>query len=164
VNVPLPPFTGDELWLRAFNEIVPPLVESWKPSVLVTQLGCDTHYTDPLANLQLTTAVYRQTAVLLHDLAHRAAGGHWVATGGGGYQWFRVVPRAWTLYFAQMAERDLPDELPESWIEEAEREAGMEVPSTLSEPSVPDRGDPQGVERVIDEVKGRIFPFHNLVG
>ena len=164
VNVPLPPFTGDELWLRAFKEVVPPLVESWKPNVLVTQLGCDTHHTDPLANLQLTTGAYRETATLLHDLAHRAAGGRWIATGGGGYQWFRVVPRAWTLYFAQMAERELPDVLPASWIEEAEREAGVAVPSTLSEASVPDRGDPQAVARVIDEVKGRIFSFHNLVG
>ena len=109
VNVPLPPFTGDDLWLQAFTEVVPPLVETWKPDVLVTQLGCDTHHTDPLANLELTTAAYRRTAVALHDLAHRAAGGKWVATGGGGYQWARVVPRAWTIYFAEMAGISVPD-------------------------------------------------------
>jgi len=164
VNVPLPPFTGDDLWLQAFTEVVPPLVETWKPDVLVTQLGCDTHHTDPLANLELTTAAYRRTAVALHDLAHRAAGGKWVATGGGGYQWARVVPRAWTIYFAEMAGISVPDELPETWIEEAERQARSEVPSTLSEPPAPRSGDAEGVARVIDDVKGRIFPFHNLVG
>ncbi len=164
VNVPLPPFTGDDQWLRAFREIVPPLVEAWKPEVLVTQLGCDTHHTDPLANLQLTTGSYRQAAAALHDLAHRAAGGRWVATGGGGYQWFRVVPRAWTTYFAEMAGATLPDELPDAWIEEAERLARTEAPTRMSEPPVPDRGDPEAVARVIDDVKGRIFPFHNLVG
>ena len=40
---------------------------------------------------------------MLHELAHEAAAGRWVATGGGGYQWATVVPRAWTLYFAEMA-------------------------------------------------------------
>ncbi len=100
VNVPLPPFAGDDLWLTAFREVVPPLVEAWRPGVLVTQLGCDTHHRDPLANLMLTTAAYRETAGILHDLAHRAAGGRWLATGAGGYQWAAVVPRAWTIYFA----------------------------------------------------------------
>ena len=76
--------------------------------MLVTQLGCDTHHSDPLAHLQLTTNAYRETAKRLHGLAHEAAGGRWVATGGGGYQWARVVPRAWTIYFAEMAERGDP--------------------------------------------------------
>jgi acetoin utilization protein AcuC len=164
VNVPLPPFTGDELWLRAFGEVVPPLLEAWKPEVLVTQLGCDTHHTDPLANLMLTTGAYRRTAAALHDLAHRTADGRWIATGGGGYQWARVVPRAWTLYFAQMAAVAIPDELPESWIEEAERESGGEVPRRLSEPAIEESGDAAAVARVIDDVKGRIFPFHGLAG
>src|SRR5918996_261214 len=107
VNVPLPPGTGDEAGLRAFREVVPPRVREWRPDVLVTQLGCDTHHSDPLAHLGLSTAAYREAAAMLHGLAHEAAGGRWLATGGGGYQWARVVPRAWTLYFAEMAERPL---------------------------------------------------------
>jgi acetoin utilization protein AcuC len=162
VNVPLPPYTGDEGWLSAFHEVVPPLVRSWKPDVLVTQLGCDTHHTDPLAMMGLTTAAYRETARALHGLAHEAAGGRWVATGGGGYQWAKVVPRAWTIYFAEMAGADVPDELPESWIEEAEREAGSPVPATLSEPPVQGRFDAAGAERVVAEVKRTLFPFHGL--
>ncbi|HJP65654.1 MAG TPA: acetoin utilization protein AcuC [Actinomycetota bacterium] len=164
VNLPLPPFTGDDLWLRAFDEVVPPLVQAWRPDVLVTQLGCDTHHTDPLANLMLTTNTYRATAGRLHDLAHRVAGGRWLATGGGGYQWARVVPRAWTIYFAEMCEASVPDEVPESWIEQAEHEARGAVPHRLSEELVPDMGDEEAVARVIDDVKGRIFPFHGLVG
>lgn len=162
VNVPLPPYTGDEGWLRAFEEIVPPLVEAWKPSVLVTQLGCDTHHTDPLAMLDLTIAAYAKAARLLHDLAHRAAGGRWVATGGGGYQWANVVPRAWTTYFAEMAGRVVPDELPEAWIEVAEREAGHGVPTTLSEPPVASRGNDRLVAEIVEDVKRTIFPFHGL--
>jgi acetoin utilization protein AcuC len=164
VNIPLPPYTGDELWLRAFEEIVPPLVTAWQPEVLVTQLGCDTHHTDPLASLLLTTAAYRRTASILHDLAHRVTRGRWIATGGGGYQWARVVPRAWTIYFAEMAGVQVPDHLPESWIEKAESEQRGEVPATLSEPAIPEEGDSRAVERVIDDVKGRIFPFYGLAG
>jgi acetoin utilization protein AcuC len=161
VNVPLPPYTGDEGWLRAFGEVVPPLVAAWDPDVLVTQLGCDTHHTDPLANLQLTTRAYREYASALHALAHEEAGGRWVGTGGGGYQWARVVPRAWTIDFAEMAGAadDLPDELPEGWIEEAERRLGGPVPSTLSEepPRISGRAD-GGVAPVVEEVRRWIFP------
>ena len=125
-------------------------------------MGCDTHFTDPLAQLGLTTAAYRHAAALLHELAHDAAGGRWVATGGGGYQWARVVPRAWTIYFAEMAERDLPDELPESWIEAAEREAGYDVPDRLSEPALPGSGTDPAVDRVIEACRAAIFPRHGL--
>jgi acetoin utilization protein AcuC len=162
VNVPLPPYTGNEEWLWAFQAVVPPLVRAWKPGVLVTQLGCDTHYTDPLAQFGLTTRAYRETASTLHELAHDAAGGRWVATGGGGYQWARVVPRAWTIYFAEMAAVEVPDHLPEAWIERVEHEAGYEVPSTLSDPEPAARKNPGAVASVVQDVKRAIFPFHDL--
>ncbi len=162
VNVPLPPYTADEEWFLAFESIVPPLVRRWEPDVLVTQLGCDTHYTDPLAQLGLTTATYRRTAEALHTLAHEAAHGRWVATGGGGYQWARVVPRAWTIYFAEMSMVKIPDELPRSWIEAAEREAGFEVPNTLSEPAVPGGASADSVRSVIEQVERTVFPLHGL--
>ena len=168
VNVPLPPYTDDEAWLHAFREVVPPLVEAWGPHVLVTQLGCDTHASDPLANLMLTTTTYRETATELHDLAHRAAGGRWLATGGGGYQWARVVPRAWTTYFAQMSEFELDDELPEAWLERAREATGEELPSNLWDPRSDPRFAPEHdaeaeeARRAVAEVKERVFPFHGL--
>jgi acetoin utilization protein AcuC len=114
--------------------------------------------------LALTTGTYRETARRLHDLAHRTAGGRWVATGGGGYQWARVVPRAWTIYFGEMAGAELPDALPEAWIEEAERELRSEVPSTLSEPSVSGRAPRKTVMAVVADVKRSIFPHHGISG
>ncbi len=100
--------------------------------MLVTQLGCDTHRTDPLAHLQLTTAANREAAKVLHGLAHDAAGGRWVATGGGGYQWASVVPRAWTIYFAEMAGLErLPDQLPAQWLSQAEEQAGARLPHEI---------------------------------
>lgn len=155
VNVPLPAGTGSEEWLEAFDAIVPPLVSSWRPDVLVTQLGCDTHFSDPLAELALATPTYGETARRLHTLAHEAAGGRWVATGGGGYQWARVVPRAWTLYFAEMADalEDLPDELPQGFIEGAERRAEGPVPTTFSEPDLGAGPSDDAARAVADQVR-----------
>jgi acetoin utilization protein AcuC len=162
VNLPLPPFTGDDLWLGAFADVVPPLVEAWAPDVLVTQLGCDTHHHDPLAEMHLTTAAYRRTASILHDLAHRAAGGRWVATGGGGYQWARVVPRAWTIYFAEMAGVTVPDDIPPSWLDEARSLAGYELPPRLSEPPArPSPIEPAEISRIVEGVKAAVWPHHS---
>jgi acetoin utilization protein AcuC len=156
VNVPLPPHTGDDGWLEAFREVVPPVVRAFAPDVLVTQLGCDTHHTDPLAHLRLTTRAYREVAGTLHELAHAAAGGRWVATGGGGYQWGRVVPRAWTIAFAEMAGAELADELPEEWIERAEFALRAEAPVTLSEPALgPGPGD-DGAREVTAAVRATV--------
>jgi acetoin utilization protein AcuC len=153
VNVPLPPGTGDEGWLRAFREVIPSRVRDWRPDVLVTQLGCDTHHTDPLAHLALSTSAYRAAAATLHGLAHDAAGGRWLATGGGGYQWARVVPRAWTLYFAEMAERPVEDDLPHDWLELASREAGIAVPDTMSEEPPATSDDLAAIAGVIEEAR-----------
>jgi len=163
VNLPLPAFTGEGLWLEAFRQVAVPLVDAWAPRILVTQLGCDTHHRDPLANLALTTNAYAETARMLHDLAHRSAGGRWLAVGGGGYQWASVVPRAWTIYFAEMAGVTVPDEVPPEWLERARRQAGEPVPSRLSEaPLQGAEGDRSAVERMVDEVRELVFPLHGL--
>jgi acetoin utilization protein AcuC len=162
VNVPLWPGVSDVGWLAAFREIVPPIVRAFAPKVIVTQLGCDTHRTDPLAQLLLSTNAYRETAAELHALAHEVTDGRWLATGGGGYQWATVVPRAWTSYFAEMAGASLPDAIPDAWIERVRTEAGAEVPATFSEPPMDlDRLDPS-TESTIERVRRACFPFFGL--
>jgi acetoin utilization protein AcuC len=103
-NLPLLPYAWDEPLLAAFEAVVPPLLRDFRPTVLVTQDGCDTHFLDPLAHLQGSTAVWPHFGRRFHELAHELCGGRWVATGGGGYAIREVVPRAWTLLFAEMVE------------------------------------------------------------
>lgn len=161
VNIPLPPGTGGKEWLNAFAAVVPPLLKEWKADVLVTQLGCDTHATDPLAHLLLNTPTYARVTRMLHMLAHQEANGRWLATGGGGYQWSNVVPRAWTIAFAQMVGADLPDEIPETFLAEAERVAGTRPPATLSEPEEASaEGVPALVSATVTAVRERVFPMH----
>jgi acetoin utilization protein AcuC len=104
-NLPLTPYTWDEPWLAAFDAVVPPLLRRFRPTVLVTQDGCDSHVLDPLAHLRTSTAIWPHVGRRFHRLAHELCGGRWVALGGGGYAIREVVPRAWTLLFAEMLER-----------------------------------------------------------
>jgi acetoin utilization protein AcuC len=104
-NLPFVPYTWDEPWLKAFDAVVPALLRRFKPTVLVTQDGCDTHYLDPLAHLAATTRIWPHVGRVFHELAHELCEGRWLALGGGGYAIREVVPRAWTLLFAEMVER-----------------------------------------------------------
>jgi acetoin utilization protein AcuC len=111
VNLPLAPYTDDEVYVWAFEQIVPPLLRWFDADVVVSQLGVDTHYLDPLGHLNLTTHGYAQVVRMIRELAP-----HWVALGGGGYE-LGVMPRAWTLAYAIMAGREFPGELPASYAE-----------------------------------------------
>ena len=113
-NIPLMPLTGEDDYLWAAEVVLDELEQAFRPDVLVTQLGADTHHGDPLANLGLTMRAYPLLARLLHDLAHRSPQGRWVATGGGGYQATTVVPMVWTVHFAEMC--GAPDRVPEEWL------------------------------------------------
>ena len=94
-NVALPPGTGDAAWLRAIESVVPPLLHSFKPDIIVSQHGCDSHAQDPLAHLAISIDAQRRAHETLHSLSHEVCGGKWVALGGGGYEIVDVVPRSW---------------------------------------------------------------------
>lgn len=168
VNVALPPLTDDEAYRAAFERVVPALVESFEPTVLVTQLGCDTHATDPLAHLALVTGTYRWLAKAFHGLAHRVAGGRWLALGGGGYQIYTVVPRAWTIYLAELAGAEIGDRLPESWRELAREHGATELPERLSDPPwVPVSAGSLEQARAearaaAERTAARVFAYHGL--
>jgi acetoin utilization protein AcuC len=111
-NLPFVPYAWDEPWLTAFEQVVPALLRRFKPTVLVTQDGCDSHHLDPLAHLANTTRIWPRIGQVFHELAHELCEGRWLALGGGGYAIYEVVPRAWTLLFAEMVERpDLASEV-----------------------------------------------------
>ena len=116
VNIPLEPFSGDESWLAAVESAVPALADAFGPTFLVSQHGCDSHALDPLAHLRLTTAAYARAVRMLDGIAHRAGvDGRWFATGGGGYDVYRVVPRSWTIVWLAQAHREIPDAVDGDW-------------------------------------------------
>jgi acetoin utilization protein AcuC len=100
--------------------VVPELIADFRPQVLVTQHGADTHFEDPLAHLAVSLDAQRAVQVACHDLAHAYADGRWVALGGGGYAVVEVVPRSWTHLVAVAAGRPVEPGtvIPESWRQE----------------------------------------------
>jgi acetoin utilization protein AcuC len=155
VNLPFPHDTNDEVYVWAFEEVVPELIHAFQPDVVMTQLGVDAFYDDPLTNLHLSIRGYERVLKKIKDLAPK-----WVALGGGGYNVSNVA-RAWTLAWAVMNGIELEEDLPESFFEEAEKKGieGRELRGRLRTP-LPGQNEENGVEmeRVVHYIKETVFP------
>ncbi len=112
VNIPIPAGTRDAGWLRAFHAVIPSVLREFRPDVLLTQHGADSHAEDPLADLLLSVDGQRAAAIALRSLAEQFSGGRWLAMGGGGYSLVRVVPRSWTHLLATVLDRDVDPATP----------------------------------------------------
>ena len=155
VNIPFLPYTGDEVYLEAFEEIVPPLITGFKPDVVVAQLGVDAHFMDPLAHLNLSSEAYTNMVTRLLELSPKL-----VALGGGGYS-MDAVPRVWALEYGVLLGVEFPNDIPESYqkkygIRKLRDEGPPEVSSEVSTQA--GRFAMEGV----DTVKRRVFQFHGL--
>jgi acetoin utilization protein AcuC len=171
VNVALPAGTTDAGWLRAFDAIVPPLLRAFDPQILVSQHGCDSHFLDPLAHLELSVDAQRQAHSWLHDLAHEVAGGRWLLTGGGGYALVQVVPRSWTHLLAIAAGSPVSPQTatPVRWRALARELTGETAPDAMTDGaplawklfrSGNETGD--RVDRSIMRTRSAVFPAHGL--
>jgi len=118
LNVPLLPSTDDDSWLETIDLLMPEVIDRFRPDIIVSQHGCDGHYWDALADLAATTRFYAEVPRRVHAWAEQYCQGRWLATGGGGYQTLKVVPRAWTLLWAEMAHQPIPADarVPETWL------------------------------------------------
>ncbi|MGB6183116.1 MAG: acetoin utilization protein AcuC [Rhodococcus sp. (in: high G+C Gram-positive bacteria)] len=136
VNVPVLPGTADRLWLRAFHAVVPGAVTAFKPQIIVSQCGVDSHREDPLADLSLTVDGQRAVFVAMRTLADQLCEGRWLAVGGGGYGLVRVVPRAWTHLLAAVLDNDIDPTtaIPTEWHDKVRGAApSIDLPSTMSD-------------------------------
>ncbi len=169
VNVPLEPYTGEGAWLAAVERLVPELAAVFGPDFIVSQHGADSHALDPLAHLRVTTTAMGAAARLVDAVAHRHARGRWLATGGGGYDVYRVVPRAWALTWLAAAHRPVPAAIDPGWRERWAREAvrydQAPLPTSFEDP--PNAGFPlrpeqeaadEGAEGVVTLVRTLVVP------
>ncbi|WP_018130479.1 acetoin utilization protein AcuC [Effusibacillus pohliae] len=161
LNIPLEPFTEDDSWIAALESVLPHVFHKFKPDVVISQNGCDAHQYDPLTHLSATTRLYREIPKMVHQLAHEVCEGRWIAVGGGGYDIWRVVPRAWTMLWAELSGQPLPDELPQSWLDRWQPEAPVALPTTFVDP--PDLFPPIPRRAEIEE-KNRITVRRALLG
>lgn len=149
VNIPLPPGSDDEIFLHAFSRTVPWLIETFKPDVIVSQLGVDTFRTDPLSDLNCTTNGFTEAVSGIKAMAPR-----WVALGGGGYD-VSSVARAWTLAWAIMNDTEAPDGMPEEFLRK-HPQAGFRSGSLRDEPFRVEGAEKEKMIRETDRVIGYI--------
>jgi acetoin utilization deacetylase AcuC-like enzyme len=85
VNIPFPFKTDDLIYLKAVRKIVTPIIREYKPQFILVSAGLDGHYTDPVADLSLSTQCYQKIYETIVDLAFETCGGKLVLVLEGGY-------------------------------------------------------------------------------
>ncbi len=161
INIPLAEGTDDEVYIYAFQEVVPPIVRAFQPDFVVAEIGADTLRSDPLTDLMLTNNAYQEVVKAIKDFSQPL-----LALGGGGYDIYRTA-RCWVLAWAIFNEVEPEDEF-------AGTVGGMmfgpemEV-STLYDVPRPATG--QVKEKAFDKAResiefitSRIFPLHGIEG
>jgi acetoin utilization protein AcuC len=132
VNVPLPPGAGDAAFQPLFGRIVPAMLRSYRPQMILLQCGADAHVGDGLGHLQYTLASYATAVSTLVDLAEELGRVPLVVTGGGGYT-SESVARVLALAGRVLAGGAPPlaqEKLPAEWSEEFEAATGIVAPRT----------------------------------
>ena len=130
LNVPLEPFTEGDNYLEVLDMVAQPALEYFRPDVLVVQAGADAHFSDPLADLLLTTQAYEELFQRIVGYADRFAKGRLLVTFGGGYS-LTSTPRIWTILYLVLFGHPIFDGLPQSWIDRWRQYLGETPPVTL---------------------------------
>ncbi|MFY9397756.1 MAG: acetoin utilization protein AcuC [Desulfomonilia bacterium] len=159
VNLPLPEYTDDEAYVRAFKAVYTPLAEAYRPDCVVAQIGLDTLKKDPLTNLRLTNNGYCRVVEEIRKSCHRI-----LALGGGGYSVPDVV-RGWTLAWAIL--NDLEPYDPYEGIVSGNLAPYSKGPDELRDPpyhlaETIRRDVDSYIEPKIAFIREKIFPLHSI--
>ncbi len=140
INISFPFRVGDKAYLKAFNDVVVPIMQQYKPQFILASVGYDGYFGDPVAKLGLSATSYASVFEKVLDLASSLCGGRFVAVLEGGYN-LKKLGRLVALSASKMAG------LPYSFKDES--------------PRVSSRAEKQA-ERVLDEVRRVQSAFWSL--
>jgi acetoin utilization protein AcuC len=159
INIPLPPYSDDELLVYAFTEVVPPIIGKFRPDAVVSQLGVDSFRTDPLAHLDYTTNGFCEVVKRIKGFSPK-----WVALGGGGYD-IATVARAWTLAWSIMNDTDIPDKLPEDFLAAHSQEgfgSGKIRDDQYREEGAEKEKRREEVKKIVGFIQKKVFPLMGI--
>jgi len=91
VNLPFPAAFGDAEYIRAFQEIITPIVRQFAPHFVLISAGFDCDHRDPLGSMQVTPAGFSAMAKACVDLAQESAAGRVAAILEGGYDLRAII-------------------------------------------------------------------------
>jgi acetoin utilization protein AcuC len=164
-NIPIDAFTEDDSFLDTYTSAIKEVAEFFKPDVILTQNGADAHYLDPLTHLSATMKSYRTIPKIAHQIAHQYCNGRWIAVGGGGYDIWRVVPRAWALIWLEMTENsNCYGDLPSEWLNFWQKQAPVKLPEQWDDPSdlyTPIPRKEEITEKNLRTLENALYPIRN---
>ena len=130
LNLPLDPFTEGNSYIEVMDGIFEPALRWYKPDALVVMVGADAHFSDPLADLMLTTLDYEKIFKKILGYADKYSNSRIMFTLGGGYS-ITATPRIWTLLYFLITNQQIPERLPEKWRKKWSMKVGTELPEFL---------------------------------
>ncbi|MBF0842544.1 MULTISPECIES: acetoin utilization protein AcuC [Mammaliicoccus] len=131
VNIPLDAYTEDESYIDVFKETVEAVCKAYKPDIILSVNGVDIHYLDPLTHLSCTLNTLYQIPYIVKNLADEYCDGKVIMIGGGGYNIWRVVPRAWSHVWFALNDLDTPKgNIPQTWLDKYQSSAPFPLPKT----------------------------------
>jgi len=114
VNLPFPFRTPDEVYLKAFDQVVTPITQQYKPEFILVSVGFDGYYADPVGALSLSAHIYTEVFSKILNLASQSCNGKLVAVLEGGYD-LRALGRIATSVIAKLAGVPYALESKRSW-------------------------------------------------
>ena len=91
--------------------------------------------------------IYEEIPRIAHELAHKYCDGKWIAIGGGGYDMWRVIPRAWGQIWNVMKNNEASyGNLPATWKEKWQDQSPVTLPQLWQDlediqPSIPRKNE-----------------------
>ncbi len=134
LNLPLEPFTEGDSYLEAVEKVAEEALRWFKPDALVVQAGADAHFSDPLADLMLTTQDFERLFQKIFKMSEALCNNRLLITLGGGYS-FQATARIWTILYQMFFGLKFPNELPDAWLARWESKLKIKIPSRLHDPN-----------------------------
>src|SRR5699024_5780138 len=130
-NLPIDAFTEDESFIYVYESAFRQIIDYFRPYVILTQYDAYAHAYDPLTHLCATMESFERIPMLAHELAHQYCDGRWIALGGGGYDMWRVVPRAWAQIWNVMKTGEIQEgALSSEWLHQWQKKSPVKLPET----------------------------------
>lgn len=111
INIPLPVFAGYDSYKLAFESIVQPVTQEFKPQIIIRNGGSDPHFSDGLTNLGLPLTGFRMIGEKVREMA-TVCQGKVIDFIGSGYN-ETVLPYGWLALVTGLAGIDISIEEPE---------------------------------------------------
>jgi acetoin utilization protein AcuC len=123
INIPIPPYAGDECYKIVLEEIFKPIAEEYRPEIIIRNGGSDPHWADQLTNLCLTLKGFRMIGETIKEVSEKVCNGKVVDLCGSGYN-PKVLPYAWLSIILGLSGIEIPIEEP------------LEIPNWVHEKSI----------------------------